>query len=319
MTAQQLAYEGLSYIGEYSITLTEYTGTASTGVFRALMNAANSAQQELFETNPALFKREVGATVLAPQTGTVAVTNGSTAVSATSFTSPLHGNTLLIAGQSEYNAIRTEGASTKLLFPYTGPTGTQTATLYGDAVLLDSAFSRPLGPVWLSDIRILTPLAGKAALLGYDPGQNLEHTDWGRVPAGYRRSVQPRTIAQPEAYFADVHLLESGASSIRLFLTPLPDIAYSLRFDAGVRPLAVTVANFGSEGTDPARNFALPAGLDERFLLPLFLYHWSRSTFFKNADARARFREDRPALLAEIEAWKPQPQTGGVIVTGGWR
>lgn len=321
MTAQTLAYACLEYIGEFSLTLTENTGTVTTGtgVFRAILRAINEAQQELYAQNPRLFKREVGLSVKAAQSGTVAVTNNSTAVTATSFTDTLAGQTILIAGQAEYNALRTECASKKLAFPYTGSTGTQAATLYGDVLPLDVAFARPLGPVWLSDIRILNPLAGKAALLGYDPRQDLD-CNWGFYPFGTARSVAPRTIGQPEAYYIGTHVPEAGGPpQLRIFLTPIPDRAYSLRFDAEVSPTAILPADLGTEGTDPGKTFALPGGLEERFLLPLVLYFWSRSAWFKNAEARKQIAQDRAAILPAIEAWKAQPQTGSHLAVGGWR
>ena len=316
MTAQQLAYSCLEYLGEFSLTtFTEYLGTAEAAVRRALLLAINEGAQELYGLKPELFKREVGVTVNAPETGTVTV-SGAT-VSATTLTGATTGNTLLIAGQAEYNAIRTEGAGRKLCFPYTGPAGTHAATLYGDALLLPAAYSRPLGPVWLSDIRELTPLAGKGDFLGYDPRQHFG-SDWGRVPFGRSISPQPHTVGQPEAFFVDTHLLEAGASEIRIFLTPLPDRVYSLRFDAGVHPPAILAADLGTDGADPGTVFGLLPGND-RFLTPLVLRKWARSSFFKNTDAAKQIREDYAAILPEIEAWRVQPQTGAHLVTRGWR
>jgi hypothetical protein len=320
LTAQAAAFACLEYIGEFSLTFVEYTGDAATGVRRALVRAMNEALEELFELNPQLFKREVGATVLAPVTGTVGVTQGDTAVTSPTFTgSPaLHGNTILIAGQTEHNAISTEGSDYKLLFPYTGPTGTQPATLYGDVLLLDAAYSKPLSPVWLSNIRILDPLAGKADFLGYDPRQDL-NSDWGRQPYGSSRFPRAPLVAQPEAYFAETHTALAGnLSQIRLALTPIPERQYSLRFDAGVRPLAVTDAHIGTSG-DPNRYFPLPAGLDHKFLLPLILYYWSKTAFFKNEEAKQQIVRDRNDRLPEIEQWKVQPATGGYIDVGGWK
>lgn len=321
LTAQQLAYTCLEYIGEFSLTLVGYTGDAGTGVRRALLRAQNQALEELFELNAELFKREIGLTVLAPQTGTVAVTAHSAAVSATSFTSTLAGNTILISGQAEYNALRLEGAAKKLLFPYTGPTGTQAATLYGDVLAFDATLSRPLGPVWLSDIRALTPLADKFDLLAYGYDRQYLASDWGRHgPSGVARSVQPRRTAQPEAFYIEPHLLESGLSQLRLVLAPMPDREYSLRFDAAVRPLAVTDADLGNAtDPDPARLFALPDQKDHHFLLPLVLYHWSKSAFFKDADARKLLAAEYDATVPQIAAWRVQPQTGSYLNVGGWR
>ncbi len=318
LTAQQIAYKCLEYLGEFNLTLVEYTGDAAVGVYRSIALAITAAQSEMFSLNPLIFKREVGAGVRAPITGTVGVTNGSTAVSATSFSAPMHSNTILIGGQSEYNAIRTEGGVQKLLFPFTGPTGTQAATLYGDAILLDPAYSQPLSPVWLSDIRILSPLAGKADLLGFDPRQDL-NDDWGRLPFGSSQFPKQKLVAQPEAFLVDTHLLEAGTSQVRIFLTPIPERVYSLRFDAAVSPVDVTMADLGTEGSDPLRYFGLPGKLDAEYLLPLVLYHWSNSAFFKNAEARRQIIADYQSALLKIEAYKVQQQTGGHVVTRGWR
>lgn len=328
LTAQQMVFAMLGQIGEWSLTLNQYVddsnGKAATGVQRAYLNAINRGLSELFDKNPALFKREVGLTVPAPAGGTVSVTNQSTAVSATTLTGPFADHAISIAGQSEFNALRTEGAASKLVFPYTGATGTQPATLYGNAVLLDSTWSKPLGPVWLSDIRILVPLAGKVEYLGYDPYQRMD-TDWGRCAMGIRRLPTKPRIAQPEAYYADVHTLEAGTAQIRLFLTPLPEKEYSLRFDAGIRPLPVVIGDVMNDPSapddtiDPGRNFPVPDGKDETFLLPLVLYYWSQSEFFKNAALAKQFAIDRAAILPQIEEYKVQIQTGSHIQTSGWR
>jgi hypothetical protein len=318
VTAQQFAYACLDYLGEFSLTLVEYSA-AQTAVLRAIVRAGNEAQGRMFKLNPSLFKREAGATVRAVETGTVTVTNGSVTVSATTLTGALAGNTILIEGQTAYNTIRLEGATKKLVLPYTGTTGVHTAVLYGDAVLLDAGLSRPVGPVWLADIRELTPLAGKPAFIGRDRHQNLG-TDWNMRPYRVARFPQSRTVGQPECYFADVHTLEAGTGAqVRLFLTPLPDQEYGLRFDAFVRPTLITVADLGTEGTDPGRNFAIPDAADHEMLLPLWLYYWSRSAFFKNAEARKQIAEDYAAAIEVIRAWKVQPSAGGHMVVGGWR
>lgn len=319
LTARAQAYACLEYIGENSVaSFTEYTGTTATAVRRALVLAQNAALGELFDLNPSLFKREVGTTIAAPQTGTIAVTNGSATASASSFSGPFCGQTIQIAGQTEYNALRTEGATVKLLFPYTGTTGTQTATLWSDVLALDATLSRPLGPVWLSDIRILQPVAGHSELLTHTPSGF--RSNWGFGHSGVTLTPRRKVVRQPEAYFADVHTLEAGTAQVRIFLSPMPDKVYSLRFDAGVRPIAVVDADIGtSDSVDPNRQFPLPDQNDERFLLPLVLYHWSRTAWFKNKDARAQIAADRAAIVPQIQEWKVQIQTGSHIQTGGYR
>lgn len=321
LTAQQLYYAQLSYIGEYSLTLTDYTGTAATAVRRAAILAINEGLAEMFRLNPSLFKRELGIQVLGPVAGTIGVSAGSTAVSAPTFTgyTAFCGNTIKLTGQNEYNQIRTEGNDTKLLFPYTGATGTVGAAVYGDALALDSVVSRPLGPVWLSDIRILVPLNGKPELLGYDPRQELD-TDWGFLPRGVRRQPRPKLICQPEGYLADVHTLEAGTAQLRMMLTPLPDTVYELRFDAHVKPLPVDDDDIGEDdNSDPGRQFPVPDGNTERYLKPLVLDAWSKSAFFKDKVLKKELQTDAQVIRPEIENFRVQQQTGGHVVLRGWR
>ncbi len=319
MTDDDLAYACLEYLGEFSLILVEHAA-AQEAIRRAIALAINQATQQIYELNPGIFKREVGVTVNAPISGTVTVSQGQAPLAGTTFNpSTLNGNSIAVAGQTETNAIRTRGgaAGSELLFPYTGTSGVKAATLYGDAILLDPAYSRPLGPVWLSDIRILKPLAGKHEMLGYDPRQSLD-SDWGFRTSGTNRSPAPRQIGQPEAYFVDTHLHTYDlTTNVGIFLTPIPDRQFSLRFDAAVRPpLVFAVDSFTGHSLF---SFGMPAGLDERFLLPLVLYYWTRSAFFKNAEARKQIREDYATLLPEIEGWTVQPETGGSMVTTGWR
>lgn len=318
MTAQELAYACLGYIGEFSLTLGEHADQ-SAGVFRSIALSINRSQQQIFELNPSLFKREVGVLIPAPEQGTVTVTGNSATIAATTLAGPMVGNCIKIDGETPWNGVFTEGAAKKLICPYNGPSGTRAATLYGDAIALSSAYSKPLGPVWLSDIRMLPPITSKGEFLGYDPRQAL-NGDWGRLPYGATRTPVARMIGQPEAHFVESHLLENGQNLTVIRLTPLPDKAYTLRFDAEVRPAPVLVADFGTEGAaDPGRGFSLPPGLDEKFLVPLVLYYWSASPFFKNAEVKKQLFADYGEAIPQIEAYKIQPQTGGHICTGGYR
>lgn len=322
MTAQEIAYSCLAYLGEFSQTLVEYTSAAGAEVKRSIVRCINRSVQDVFELNPALFKREVGLTVAAPLTGTVGVTADSVNVTAPTFSGnpTLAGQSIQIAGQTEWNQIFTENAGVyRLVAPYTGTTATRTATLYGDAILLPTTYSKPLGPLWLGDIRELFPLAGKGDFISYDPRQDLS-SDWGRYPFGQSRLQQGKLIAQPEGYFVDSWVgVQGTAHRLRIHLTPVPERQYQLRFDAGVRPDIITVANLGSEGTDPAVGFNMPAGYDEKFLLPVVLYHWQKTPFFKNAEARKEIKEDYTATVGQIETWRAQSDAGARIVTTGWR
>lgn len=320
LTARDAAYSCLAYIGEFSLTLTQYEAPASNAVFRELLRAINGALEELFELNPGLFKKERGALVKGPQQGTLGVSGGSDEVT-TAFTN-LAGNTIQIAGQEGYNALRTENAQKRLLYPYSGEDGTVAATLYGDALLLDPALSRPLGPVWLNDIRILDPIAGKTAMVAHDTQQGMD-SDWGFRPPGANTFPTQKTVGQPTAYFCDTCTCEEGTGQVTqvvIYLSPLPDRPYTLRFDAGVKPKPVGRDQIGAEeDDDPNHYFGLPGENDHHFLLPLILYRWSRSPFFKDKDAKAQLAREYADVLPKIGAWKIQPETGGGIVTRGWR
>lgn len=316
MTSQELAYACLEYIGEASMTLTG--GYNQTAVYRALVRAQNQARQELFKLNRALFKRTVGVSIAAAATGSITVANGSTAISASTglgSSGTLAGNSISIGGQTEWNHIY-DAAARFLLAPYTGTAGAKTATIYGDAVFLDAAYSRPLGPVWLADIRELRPLASESDLLGYDVHQPM-NTDWGRVPSGTHRLPSRRTVAQPTAFFVDTFL--SGTNRVRLRLSPVPDAAYTLNFVTEVRPAVITTVDLGSEGADPGATFSLPDGADEHFLLPLVLYHWSTKPFFKDTEGKRQIIADYAARIAEFPGYNVQPQTGNHRLTAGWR
>lgn len=322
LTAQQLAYDCLANLGEYSLTsFVEYTGNAANALFRALVMAQNAALGEMYDLNPSLFKAEQGLVLPAGVAVQIGVTNGSNAVSAISGASgPFAGQSILIGGSDNWNTLDTEGGSNLLGFPYTGPTGTQPATLYGDCLALGSGLSKPLGPVWLSDIRVLIPLAGKPAYLGFDSRQLLMH-DWGLFPWGSGRLPRSRLVAVPAGFYADVRTLgdTNNTPQVRLYVCPIPDRPYILRFDAAVKPVPVTQAMLGSDGSDPARTFSFPDQNDERFLLPLVRYHFTKCAFFKNEALKKQLAADYADTVRRLETYKVQPLTGSHIQPGGWR
>lgn len=113
------------------------------------------AQGTLADANPAYFYRVrqgFGLPVRAPVSITVAVTKYSEAVTVTGWQAWMAGCTCLIEGDTKYNRLLNVAAADSvrtLMRPYMGTTGTYSATVWADWLLLPENVRRVLMPVML--------------------------------------------------------------------------------------------------------------------------------------------------------------------------
>jgi hypothetical protein len=313
LTAQQVAKECLSFIGEFILDAFTQFGTARAAILSRIARDINAACQEIFRARPDLFRQRLGFTISAPETQTVTATANSRALTfGVSFACNLDGATVNIGGQ--WNECRKDGATVSLVNPYTGSTGSVSMTAYGDSILMDAAtVARVIGNVEQGDRIPLAPLTSRQEFLHYESGF---YSDYGR--RGSYSSAAPRVPGLPEAYWVESYLASDGLK-LRLRLAPLPDRALPIALDAEMRPAAIVVGDFGTDAADPGKTFSLPADMAESLLLPLVLKRWSGSAWFKEADKIAEISDQAKTARMMLSDFRPQAQSGATIVVCGYR
>lgn len=129
----------ISLLNRLSRDLDCKSATDLTGEGRLeVMDAINGALQKIDALSPEAAKTAtVSVLVNAPATASIGVTNGSATITGTAFVADQYGMTIRIAGDDIDNQIV---GPDDLLHPYTGTTGTVTATIYGDAVSIPEPY-----------------------------------------------------------------------------------------------------------------------------------------------------------------------------------
>lgn len=270
----------------------------------------NGALQELYALAPRWFShRPLSLAVNAPQTVTFTAAQGSATISNASPAGAfVRGCTLANAsGDPIENEVV---GSTLLLRPFQGPSGTVTATIYGDCLPLDATVAKVNPPVILEGYRELMPAATYRDLLDMDYRYRATFGNYGTSVAVTTRA-QPRTVAQPLGYYVDTFFdPATGTMAFALRFVPMPDGAYIVRFEARLAPRVISVNDVGSDSTDPGTTFGLPNGWDESILLAIARQRWTGSTLFKNAAAVPEIqRAYNLAVQQLVPASRPQGVT----------
>jgi len=79
----------------------------------------------------------------------------------------------------------------------------------------------------------------------------------------------------------------------------------TVEYEARYRPTEITLANLGTDGSDPGVIPKIPSGHIESVLKPFFLKRWSVSPWFNNVEARPLIDEDYARALQIVSTWKP--------------
>lgn len=300
MTALDYALDAAAYISSDDDTGETTLAGLTDSQKRRIASDLTRALKFIYNRAPHLFKEPQTAVVYAPQTGTISATNGSTTVTApTGFTMPINGNTIVLSGHDIFNEIYQTAANTyRLVYPYIGTTGTVSATMWHDAIVLPTAF-RVHEPVVLDDYLELTPLSNREEFLRYNA--------WTWHDYGMFVNFQPRRrdSGQPAAYWVEERALPSGLTRAKfLRMTPMPSTSFAFRCEGTQMPPEVTVAAFGTDtNVDATRTFAMPGDHEETILRPIFLWYWALSPYFSNPDKAQALREDYDRAVETLDAW----------------
>lgn len=196
----------------------------------------------------------------APATVSLGMTNGSAVITGHAFVADDLYKTIRIDGDSIDNQIIAES---ELLHPYTGSTGTATATIYSDAVTIPEPYGEMVGdPRILETRRLLT-----------------------RWPAASQsRWDQIKRIGEPLHYDVEPNARnQSPPAPSVLRLDALPQRAYRLQSLFTLAPARVLLADLLTSGAD------LPFRAEhiELYLLPVARGKLSTSDRWKNNGTRS--------------------------------
>lgn len=192
---------------------------------RTMAVCLTATMEFIAKAAPSLYKRREGAILAAPVTANVTVQDGSKEI--TTAYGYMEGATVNIGGL--LNEIRTEGGSARLVYPYTGASGTQPAIFYSDSIILDETVSAVIGAIW-------PEMKAGVAYGGYSDG------DFGRrgrggnyiYPLNNREDARQYAggrVGMPHGYWVEARLSGTTAAGVMISGTLTPDVT-------GLKPLA---------------------------------------------------------------------------------
>lgn len=237
-----------------------------------IVDALNVALAIYFAEAPETYRRLNLSYLLAgPQTVTITTTNGSKTVSDTPFANYTRGAMLRIEGDDQWNRI--DGDS-QLLMPYLGLSGSHTATVYGDVTALG-----------FNEIeRVITwPQLNNGSVLALDESMRERPGRFFRDLGDLASGVDYDTGCPRWHIFDYLNDLTAGrnekAGLLRVY--PLPDQDYTIRFEAIVAPLHLSLSAINTSVDLPVRNYHA-----ERFLVPLALRELAHGGLWEREDTR---------------------------------
>ena len=234
-----------------------------------IVGAINAALSEYFSLAPARFSEQTISVVLgAPATVSVAAVNGSTSVA--TFSESQRGATVVIGDDAGQNEIVSTGA---VLDAYQGTSGTVSATVYGDAVVIGNAtYKRVTSHPRLND------------------GTELrEDRNIGR---GQLTGL--RNTGKPTRYCVEMSGTAGGGRDVAILrVDPMPSRSYICRMDVSMIPLLVEVGDLSTPITVPVSHDM------ENHLIALCRWHLKGNAIFPSkADTDEKADAARSAVLA---------------------
>lgn len=314
LTANALANLLWSYSFQQDGTSAVDVSTANANQQNWLALCITQAIQEMHGMKPDAWRQRPGITLLGPQTGTVTVTNGSTACTLGTLVPPYDGCTLQMEGSQDNELNYNPKTSLWVLRrPHDGPTGTISGNLYMDCwVATDgTAFENVLGDVLANGIPIITARTMKEVEMCR------WMYPWWDYGAGYvqtRKRFAGRVLAVVMEPWVSpwTNLMEN-----RLRFTPMPFGQTVIDANLQVAAQVITVANMLATGGS-AVNFWTPALLDESILADIALKRFSKSPWFRTESARKGIAEDYALACDRLRNFRGQQEAQASIEIRGW-
>lgn len=243
-----------------------------------VIDAINGALQRLHAVTPFQSKTTVGSVYLpAAEIVTLEVEQGSTQITGFDFDANHHYRTIQIDGDDIDNQVM---GVDELLHAYSGPTGTVSAVIYGDAVAIEEPYDEIVG-----DLRVIET---NRVLIHKKPDRN----EWNR-----------KRVAEPTYYWVEPNARnQNPPAPIVLRFDTFPDSAYRLEAMFTLAPARVKFADMLSPGIDlPIRDEHV-----EAYLLPVARGVLCDSPQWANKDLIGKVSAAAETALARYEADIPR-------------
>lgn len=252
-TVQSLAIQLARDLGITSFSTSDNTDNrvnrpVTTADKNALVLAINGAYEEIFKDGPATISETEVGDVLRPSTGiTLTATQYSTTISpVVTYASWMKGCTIRIAGDTGDNQL-VDGAT--LHRPFTGSTGSTTATVYADCLPLSGVLQvmPPIRILGKGEMRIVDSRDEFARwsnqTSGYDSG-----TNYGNYNADTNKQTGDPTVVFVDTRYSGT---TAGLQKFVRFNT-LPSSVLSVIYRAKLASPAFTITDIGSDvASDP--------------------------------------------------------------------
>ncbi len=280
---------------------------ASLGVdaTQELVDGMNAALQTAYLlAPPPLRKRPIHLRLRAPVNYQAELTEGSVEITwpaqaLTVIPSALPGRSIAIPGDPRLNRLLN---SSELWFPQSGPTGTQTVTVLGDAAVLPFPIEALVTPPRLADDSYqLSPWPEVVEKIGWRETAVLH-------PTATRQS------GQPQCYQLESLAYNLGAEPRQVLrVWPQPDREYALVCDVLAGPAKVTM-----EGMSVPSVLPWDMQFAESILLPLAAAELLHSEIFRR-DARTAQAQAQAALgRLQLLSNTPDPRDKRIGTPDGW-
>lgn len=250
-----------------------------------IMEAANAAQQRLYNALPTYFKEQTQGFVLpAPLAITgVTVTQYGKTVGGVTFTAAQFGMTVVLDGDPGWNQII---GTQELLNPYMGDTGTVAGTIYGDAIHSTTfPLDRIIGNPQFANQNLFPLMAFNIA----------------PATSGYMTAPQNwiGNVGLPAVWWPQVFGNSQGNRPIMVLkFTPAPNQAYAVNVRIGFWPRRLTLDDYAANTQLP-----VPDQFIEPAFIPLCLQEFATSPEFdpKNDSALIQQRGDAGEQYARLQ------------------
>lgn len=296
LTIQQVAQRLLFRIGVVSLdpnlnaNSANAAGLDPVNDIAEVLDAINGAFQETWALGPAEAKVDRLSFQIYPPTAVILTCSAlSTTISGlTTSASWMPGCTIRISGDPYDNELV---SPTKLVRPYQGANGVQSATVFCDALAMPSTVQNVTEPVMIPGI--VVPIVPAASRVIFER-TFLDYWHQGNVPA-YQyayRYAQNKVTGIPRIWFAeDRYDPTLGYTPIMVRLNPMPSQAWPITTRVLYKPPVFTAADIASSSpyTDPGT--MIPQEWNESIILPIALMRFRAHPSFN----------DRPGVLAEMQ------------------
>lgn len=313
MTAQQVALRLLQMIGVTSLDPNIGNPTNSRGISTGdlddLAVCLTAAMQECLAEGPgSLSTAQAGGILMAPSPIAFPVIQYSDAIASqpSGWAAWMNECTVRVPGDPWDNRLRFDSVAGTYKFqrPVMCPTGTVTATVFCDALLIP--FKNIVDPVRVGDRELkiasgMDKLEMRNRQRYWPKGEYCE--TW---PAIFCANQRP--VGIPNTCFADT-TFNAALSSVPVYLrvSPMPSVPLPITYtgkSAGPTFTAADIDN-GDHSTDPGR--VIPEQWDESIFVPVARNIWQANPLCVLSDPQRQAVTDQyTRALKKLQSWRPQ-------------